>query len=161
MAGQNRGGCPANTDIPHQKRAPRFHLLGHSMGGMIVQQLATMVPVRINRLTLYGTVGHGASCLIGSRPLIPPVRAFLPTVCLTKRGSSPPRGTKRQAILFAHNLAKWLTKSPLGVLCAMKTWDGNAGFISHHLKDAGELGPFRQILRMVPTRSSLAWYPEH
>ena len=22
MAGQNRGGCPANTDIPHQKKGP-------------------------------------------------------------------------------------------------------------------------------------------
>lgn len=33
----------------------RFHLLGHSMGGMIVQQMAAMAPERIARLILYGT----------------------------------------------------------------------------------------------------------
>ncbi|MCU0789965.1 MAG: alpha/beta fold hydrolase [Nitratireductor sp.] len=33
----------------------RFHLLGHSMGGMVVQQMAAMAPERIDRLVLYGT----------------------------------------------------------------------------------------------------------
>ena len=33
----------------------RFALLGHSMGGMIVQQMAAMAPERIERLVLYGT----------------------------------------------------------------------------------------------------------
>jgi pimeloyl-ACP methyl ester carboxylesterase len=33
----------------------RFHLLGHSMGGMVVQQMAAMAPERIKRLVLYGT----------------------------------------------------------------------------------------------------------
>jgi|GEM_PF-66756 len=32
-----------------------FNLLGHSMGGMIVQQMAAMAPRRIDRLILYGT----------------------------------------------------------------------------------------------------------
>lgn len=32
-----------------------FHLLGHSMGGMVVQQMAAMAPERISRLVLYGT----------------------------------------------------------------------------------------------------------
>lgn len=32
-----------------------FHLLGHSMGGMVVQQMAAMVPERIKKLVLYGT----------------------------------------------------------------------------------------------------------
>jgi pimeloyl-ACP methyl ester carboxylesterase len=32
-----------------------FHLLGHSMGGMVVQQMAAMAPERIERLVLYGT----------------------------------------------------------------------------------------------------------
>jgi pimeloyl-ACP methyl ester carboxylesterase len=32
-----------------------FHLLGHSMGGMVVQQMAAMVPDRVKRLVLYGT----------------------------------------------------------------------------------------------------------
>jgi pimeloyl-ACP methyl ester carboxylesterase len=32
-----------------------FHLLGHSMGGMIAQQIALQAPNRVNRLVLYGT----------------------------------------------------------------------------------------------------------
>jgi pimeloyl-ACP methyl ester carboxylesterase len=33
----------------------RFHLLGHSMGGMVVQQMAAIAPERIEKLVLYGT----------------------------------------------------------------------------------------------------------
>lgn len=33
----------------------RFRLLGHSMGGMVVQQMAAIAPERIERLVLYGT----------------------------------------------------------------------------------------------------------
>ncbi len=32
-----------------------FHLVGHSMGGMIVQEMIAMAPERIDRLVLYGT----------------------------------------------------------------------------------------------------------
>lgn len=37
----------------------RFHLLGHSMGGMIVQQMAALDPVRIAKLVCYGTGPRG------------------------------------------------------------------------------------------------------
>ena len=33
----------------------RFHLVGHSMGGMIVQEMTALAPDRIERLVLYGT----------------------------------------------------------------------------------------------------------
>lgn len=33
----------------------QFHLLGHSMGGMIVQEMAAMAPSRVQHLVLYGT----------------------------------------------------------------------------------------------------------
>ncbi len=33
----------------------RFHLVGHSMGGMIVQEMVAMVPERVDKLVLYGT----------------------------------------------------------------------------------------------------------
>lgn len=32
-----------------------FHLLGHSMGGMIVQEMVARAPARVNKLILYGT----------------------------------------------------------------------------------------------------------
>jgi pimeloyl-ACP methyl ester carboxylesterase len=38
----------------------RFHLLGHSMGGMIVQEMARQQLARIDRLVLYGTGPVGA-----------------------------------------------------------------------------------------------------
>lgn len=36
-------------------RIERFHLLGHSMGGMIAQEMVAREPERIDRLVLYGT----------------------------------------------------------------------------------------------------------
>ena len=33
----------------------RFHLVGHSMGGMIVQEMVALIPERIEKLVLYGT----------------------------------------------------------------------------------------------------------
>ena len=36
-----------------------FQLLGHSMGGMIVQEMAALAPDRIERLILYGTASTG------------------------------------------------------------------------------------------------------
>lgn len=37
----------------------RFHLLGHSMGGMIVQEMIAIAPERVERLVLYGTGAAG------------------------------------------------------------------------------------------------------
>ena len=38
-----------------RQNVARFHLLGHSMGGMIAQEMATLAPDRVERLVLYGT----------------------------------------------------------------------------------------------------------
>lgn len=38
----------------------RFHLLGHSMGGMVVQEMAARAGDRIDKLVLYGTACSGA-----------------------------------------------------------------------------------------------------
>lgn len=37
----------------------RFHLVGHSMGGMIAQEMVARAPDRIDRLVLYGTGATG------------------------------------------------------------------------------------------------------
>ena len=37
----------------------RFHLLGHSMGGMIVQEMMAKAPSRIEKFILYGTAATG------------------------------------------------------------------------------------------------------
>ena len=37
----------------------RFHLVGHSMGGMIVQEMIAIAPQRVKKLVLYGTGAAG------------------------------------------------------------------------------------------------------
>ena len=41
------------------KGIDRFHLLGHSMGGMIAQEMVALSPDRVDRLVLYGTGATG------------------------------------------------------------------------------------------------------
>lgn len=36
-----------------------FHLLGHSMGGMVVQEIVSIAPARVRKLVLYGTGPEG------------------------------------------------------------------------------------------------------
>jgi 2-hydroxy-6-oxonona-2,4-dienedioate hydrolase len=38
----------------------RFHLLGHSMGGMVVQEMVHQAPTRVQRLVLYATAAQGS-----------------------------------------------------------------------------------------------------
>ena len=51
------------TDL-NNRGVDRFHLLGHSMGGMIVQDMARRHPDRLDRLVLYAT---GAICVLPGR----------------------------------------------------------------------------------------------
>lgn len=61
---------PAPSDIAAHARAvlatldslgiDRFHLLGHSMGGMVVQEMAHQAPGRVLRLVLYATAAQGS-----------------------------------------------------------------------------------------------------
>ena len=37
----------------------KFHLLGHSMGGMIVQEMTAIAPERVAKLVLFGTAAAG------------------------------------------------------------------------------------------------------
>lgn len=37
----------------------RFHLVGHSMGGMVAQEMVALAPDRVDRLVLYGTGATG------------------------------------------------------------------------------------------------------
>lgn len=49
-------GCARQVlDLLEQLNVERFHLLGHSMGGMVVQELAAIAGPRIDRLVCYGT----------------------------------------------------------------------------------------------------------
>ena len=47
-------------DLLDEIGAPRFFLLGHSMGGMLAQEMTARAPERIAALILCGTGAHGA-----------------------------------------------------------------------------------------------------
>ena len=49
------GFAESVLDRLDRQKIDRFHLLGHSMGGMIVQEMVTLAPRRIEKLILYGT----------------------------------------------------------------------------------------------------------
>ncbi len=54
-------GGHANFVLSHlaDEGIMEFHLLGHSMGGMIVQEMIAIAPERIKKLVLYGTASTG------------------------------------------------------------------------------------------------------
>lgn len=54
----NGFACFVLAELDRQK-IDRFELLGHSMGGMIVQEMAALAPERIDKLILYGTAPTG------------------------------------------------------------------------------------------------------
>jgi 2-hydroxy-6-oxonona-2,4-dienedioate hydrolase len=52
---QITGYAQAVLDCLDELGVQRFHLLGHSMGGMIVQEMVRLAPQRVMHLVLYGT----------------------------------------------------------------------------------------------------------
>jgi pimeloyl-ACP methyl ester carboxylesterase len=52
---QIAGHAKAVLDCLDEQSVPRFHLLGHSMGGMVAQEMVRLAPQRIDRLVLYAT----------------------------------------------------------------------------------------------------------
>lgn len=50
-----RGFATYVLDQLDHQGVENFHLLGHSMGGMIVQEIVAMAPARVEHLILYGT----------------------------------------------------------------------------------------------------------
>lgn len=49
----------AVVEVADRMGIERFHLAGHSMGGMVAQQMARDWPARVQRLVLYGTAASG------------------------------------------------------------------------------------------------------
>ena len=106
----------------------RFHLLGHSMGGMIVQEMVARAPERVERLVLYGT---------GPLGLLP---GRFETIAESKRrvAADGPEATGRRIAatwfrageaaesydLCAELAVKASTQAMLAGLTAMESWSG-------------------------------------
>ena len=108
----------------------RFHLLGHSMGGMVVQQLVHQAPHRVDRLVLYGTGPLGLipgrfETMARSRErlavdgLEPTARRISATWLLEREASSAYEALARLACTASAQAAD-------AGLWAMERWDGRA-----------------------------------
>lgn len=117
------------TDLTDQG-ITRFHLLGHSMGGMVVQQMVTMAPDRIDRLICYGT---------GPRGVMPDRFETIAASRARLRTDGVQKTAKRiSATWFAQGdrATHWplcakigenvSEQTALGGLAAMEAWDGRA-----------------------------------
>lgn len=109
----------------------RFHLLGHSMGGMIAQEIAAHIPDRIDRLVLYGT---------GPRGVLPDRFEPIETSRRRLRADGVPATARRIAATWFVDgqdatafpvcaaLGKLVSaQTVLAGLDAMEGWDGRAG----------------------------------
>jgi 2-hydroxy-6-oxonona-2,4-dienedioate hydrolase len=86
----------------------RFHLLGHSMGGMVVQEITRQAPHRVNKLVLYATGPLG--CIPG--------RFEISATWLLDREASP-------AFEALADLATQASEQAASAgLSAMEAWDG-------------------------------------
>jgi 2-hydroxy-6-oxonona-2,4-dienedioate hydrolase len=106
----------------------RFHLLGHSMGGMVVQEMVHEAPARVQRLVLYGTGPQGSipgrfETLARSRERLVADGAErtarrISAVWLRERETSPAYEALAQLATCASEQAA------LAGLHAMEGWDG-------------------------------------
>jgi pimeloyl-ACP methyl ester carboxylesterase len=108
----------------------RFHLVGHSMGGMIAQQMTATAPDRIDRLVCYGT---------GPRGVMPDRFETIETSRSRTCDDGPTATAQRIAATWfdeGEAAAGYSTcvelsenvslKTALSGLSAMETWDGRA-----------------------------------
>lgn len=110
--------------------ADRFELLGHSMGGMIVQEMVRLAPERVRKLVLYGTGPQGV--LPGRFETIAQSRARLLQDGLAKTASRIAatwflHGEAAEAFADCDSLAQHASlQAALASLDAWETWDGRA-----------------------------------
>lgn len=106
----------------------KFHLLGHSMGGMIVQEMVRIAPDRVEKLVLYGTGPQGI--LPGRFETIAESRARLLRDGIA--GTAPRiaatwflQGAQAEAYPLCHALSQQASlQAALASLHAWETWDG-------------------------------------
>ncbi len=108
----------------------RFHLLGHSMGGMVAQEITSQAPHRVGKLVLYATGPHG--CIPGRFETMARSRERLREdgVQRTARRICATWLLDREASTAFEALAALATQASEQAasagLSAMESWDGRA-----------------------------------
>ena len=130
-------------DLLDSLQIDRFDLLGHSMGGMIVQAMAVLAPARLRNLILYGTGPQGV--LPGRFETIAQSRARITTqgLAATARRIAATwflLGEQAAGFDLCHRLGQQAqVQAALASLTAWESWDG------------------RPALRDITARSLVLW----
>ncbi len=140
----------------------QFHIVGHSMGGMIVQEIVRLAPHRVAHMVLYGT---GATGVLPGR---------FESISASKQSARAdgPRITARrisatwflkheQAAAYEGCAAIAERSSPQSIeagLDAMQNWSGVSHLPDIHARTLGDLGRQRPILLLGTGRAIMALY---
>lgn len=138
-----------------------FDLLGHSMGGMIVQAMVKLAPQRVSKLVLYGTGPLGV--LPGRFETIATSRA--PVVRWRRRIGATDRGklvfAGRAGRSLCHVCHNRQANQPAGSACQFEGL-GKLGRSrrsgAYRMPNLGAVGKPRQILPVVAARGFVARY---
>jgi pimeloyl-ACP methyl ester carboxylesterase len=101
-----------------------FRLLGHSMGGMVVQQMAAMAPERISKLVLYGT---------GPVGLLPNRFESIETSRRRLAADGLEATARRVAATCVKEGAKATMQAALASLSAWEKWNGTAALANFNM----------------------------
>jgi len=111
-----------------RQEVDHFHLLGHSMGGMIAQEMVSLAPERVDRLILYGTGPVGV--LPGRFETLDESRKRVENLGVETVGPAIAatwflHGTKATGYKICADLAlKASLQAAMAGLSAMQTWSG-------------------------------------
>ncbi len=115
-------------DLLDQKNIDKFNLIGHSMGGMIVQEITKLIGDRVNKLICFATGSIGE--IPGRFETIDETREKLKKDGIEVSFSRVPKkwfvkGDKDKSYYLCKNAVKYVSlETADNALLAMKNWSG-------------------------------------
>ena len=115
-------------EIVNQKKIDKFHLIGHSMGGMIVQEIVKIEPNKVQKLICFATSSIGD---IPGRfePMDVSIQRLKTDGIESFKNRIPPKwfvkGNEDKNYYFCENAAKNVSEETANnAMVAMKNWNG-------------------------------------
>ena len=137
LAFDHRGHGQSSDDVEalvQMADFERYHLVGHSMGGAIVQEIALRSPGRLMSLTLHDTAhvfGLGSNTMvqqwIAERHRIAETQGMAAVANMPSPLPSPPHLSKERQEEQKQRLARMSVDSFIGAWAGLHEWEGTAG----------------------------------